>query len=97
MYGANFNVQGGWAVPGSISAAAIFSPIPTSTASQPLGAAATTAPTSLSSSALLPLSYWFGHNEIKRNPLLMDRLVRNLGETVKEKHEYDANGKYCIQ
>jgi polyribonucleotide 5'-hydroxyl-kinase len=46
----------------------------------------------LSSNALLPLVYWYGHPEIKRNPLLMDRLIRNLGENVVERHDRDPEG-----
>jgi polyribonucleotide 5'-hydroxyl-kinase len=46
----------------------------------------------LSSNALLPLVYWYGHPEIKRNPLLMDRLIRILGENVTERLEGDSEG-----
>ncbi|KAI6109694.1 hypothetical protein F5141DRAFT_1063872 [Pisolithus sp. B1] len=47
----------------------------------PLGSAATTGPTVLASNALSPLTYWYGHSEIKKNPLLLDRLIRNLERT----------------
>ena len=50
----------------------------------------------LSSNALLPLVYWYGHPEIKRNPLLMDRLIRNLGENVVERHDLDPEGWLLI-
>lgn len=84
--------QGGWSCPGSISAAPVTSPLPTCSPANPLGSAATSAPTALSSNALLPLVYWYGHVESKRNPLLLDRLIRNLGENVNEKFDADAEG-----
>jgi polyribonucleotide 5'-hydroxyl-kinase len=37
--------------------------------------------------------YWYGHAETKRNPLLIDRLVRNLGENIQERYDIDAEGK----
>ena len=70
----------------------VTAPLGTSTPASPLGSAVTSAPTILSSNALLPLVYWYGHPEIKRNPLLMDRLIRNLGENVLERHDLDAEG-----
>ncbi|KAN0140801.1 Pre-mRNA cleavage complex II protein Clp1 domain containing protein [Lactarius tabidus] len=85
--------EGGWTVPGTISAAPVTAPLGTSSPASPLGSAATSAPTMLSSNALLPLVYWYGHPEIKRNPLLMDRLIRNLGENVLERHDLDAEGR----
>jgi len=39
------------------------------------------------------LVYWYGHPDIKRNPLLMDRLIRNLGENVMERLDSDAEGR----
>jgi len=63
----------------------VTAPLGTASPANPLGAPATSAPTILSSNALLPLVYWYGHPEIKRNPLLMDRLIRNLGENVMER------------
>ena len=47
----------------------------------------------MASNALLPLSYWYGHAEMRRNPLLMDRLIRNLGENIRDKYENDAEGE----
>lgn len=85
--------KGAWAVPGTVSVAPVYGPIPTSSPANPLGTAATTAPVSLSSNALLPLSYWYGHADTKRNPLLMDRIIRNLGENVNDRFELDAEGK----
>jgi polyribonucleotide 5'-hydroxyl-kinase len=79
-------------VPGAISVAPIHSPLPTFSPASPLGSAATSAPTTLSSNALLPLVYWYGHTETKTNPLLMDRLIRNMGENVNEKYDVDAEG-----
>ncbi|KAI6127761.1 Pre-mRNA cleavage complex II protein Clp1-domain-containing protein [Pisolithus croceorrhizus] len=78
--------EGGWIVPGTVSAAVVTSPIATASPVNPLGSAATTGPTVLASNALSPLTYWYGHSEVKRNPLLLDRLIRNLGENVTERH-----------
>ncbi|KAG6854548.1 Cleavage polyadenylation factor subunit clp1 [Blastosporella zonata] len=85
--------EGAWAAPGAISAAPVSSPIPTCSPANPLGSAATSAPTALPANALLPLVYWYGHAETRRNPLLMDRLVRNLGENVREKYEVDMEAR----
>ncbi|KAF8912084.1 Pre-mRNA cleavage complex II protein Clp1-domain-containing protein [Gymnopilus junonius] len=85
--------EGAWAIPGTISVAPVYGPIPTSSPANPLGTAATTAPMSLSTNALLPLSYWYGHADTKRNPLLMDRLIRNLGENVNDRFELDAEAR----
>lgn len=85
--------EGGWAAPGALSAAPVHSPLPTCSPSNPLGSAATSAPTALASNALLPLVYWYGHAETKRNPLLMDRLIRNLGDNVDDKYHFDAEGR----
>ncbi|KAI0723768.1 Pre-mRNA cleavage complex II protein Clp1-domain-containing protein [Cerioporus squamosus] len=82
--------EGGWAVPGAISAAPIPAPIQTATPASPLGSVATSAPNHVASNALLPLSYWYGHADMKRNPLLMDRLIRNLGENIRDRYENDA-------
>ncbi|KZT26576.1 hypothetical protein NEOLEDRAFT_1196965 [Neolentinus lepideus HHB14362 ss-1] len=79
--------EGGWAVPGAISAASVNTPIVTSSTANTLGSVATSAPVTLSSNALLPLFYWYGHKEAKRNPLLMDRLIRNLGQNVQDRNE----------
>jgi len=85
--------EGGWASPGALSVSPVHGPIPTGSPANPLGSAATTAPMTLSSNALLPLVYWYGHPEIKRNPLLMDRLIRNLGENVNDRFELDPEGQ----
>lgn len=87
------DVQGGWSCPGAISAAPVHSPLPTCSPANPLGSAATTAPTALSSNALLPLVYWYGHTETKRNPMLLDRLIRNLGENINQKFDADPEGE----
>ena len=84
--------QGGWAVPGAISAASISAPLQTSTPAYPLGTVATSAPSHVPSNALLPLSYWYGHAEMRRNPLLLDRLIRNLGENIRDRWENDMIG-----
>ncbi|KAJ7775183.1 Pre-mRNA cleavage complex II protein Clp1-domain-containing protein [Mycena metata] len=85
--------EGGWAAPGALSAAPVHTPLPTCSPGNPLGAAATSAPTALSSNALLPLAYWYGHAESKRNPLLMERIIRNLGENVNDKYQVDLQGR----
>ncbi|KAG6856453.1 Cleavage polyadenylation factor subunit clp1 [Tephrocybe sp. NHM501043] len=85
--------EGGWTAPGVISASPVSSPIPTCSPANPLGSAATSAPTALPANALLPLVYWYGHAETRRNPLLMDRLIRNLGENVKEKYDIDVEAR----
>ncbi|EPS95186.1 hypothetical protein FOMPIDRAFT_1054431 [Fomitopsis schrenkii] len=85
--------EGGWAVPGAIAATPVSSPIQTSTPATRLGCAASSAPAHLTSNALLPLAYWYGHAEMKRNPLLMDRLIRNLGENVAERWDHDPEGR----
>lgn len=82
--------EGGWATPGALSVASVHSPIPTYSAASPLGSAATSAPTALASNALLPLVYWYGHTETRRNPLLMDRLIRNMGDNIAEKYDLDT-------
>jgi len=85
--------EGGWAVPGALSVTPVHSPLPTSSPASPLGAAATSAPTALSSNALLPLAYWYGHAESKRNPLLMERIIRNIGENINDKYQVDLQGR----
>ncbi|KAJ7087751.1 Pre-mRNA cleavage complex II protein Clp1-domain-containing protein [Mycena epipterygia] len=85
--------EGGWAAPGALSVAPVHSPLPTCSPGSPLGAAATSAPTALSSNALLPLAYWYGHAESKRNPLLMERIIRNIGENINDKYQVDLQGR----
>jgi polyribonucleotide 5'-hydroxyl-kinase len=84
--------EGGWAAPGALAIAPVHGPIPTASPANPLGTASTTAPVSLASNALVPLVYWYGHPETKRNPLLMDRTIRNLGENVMDRFEQDTKG-----
>ncbi|PBK92963.1 hypothetical protein ARMGADRAFT_1012667 [Armillaria gallica] len=84
--------EGAWSAPGALSVAPVSSPLPTSSPANILGTAATSAPTSLSSNALLPLAYWYGHPEARKNTLLMDRLIRNLGENVRERQDNDPRG-----
>lgn len=79
--------EGGWAVPGAISAAPIAAPITTPSATLPLGAAASSAPTIIPSNALLPLVYCYGHTDVQRNHLLLDRVIRNLGASVQDRFE----------
>ena len=88
----SFIFQGAWSIPGSISAASLSTPLSTSTAACPLGLSASTAPTVWSSNALIPLTYWYGHTEIQRNPVLLERIIRNLGARVQERLEADPKG-----
>ncbi|KAF9227794.1 hypothetical protein BS17DRAFT_774335 [Gyrodon lividus] len=85
--------EGAWTVPGTISAAAVRSPIATASPANPLGSAATSAPTAFASNALIPLTYWYGHVETKRNPHLLDRLIRNLGINVVERYDNDPEAR----
>ncbi|KAF8350494.1 Pre-mRNA cleavage complex II protein Clp1-domain-containing protein [Amanita rubescens] len=85
--------DGGWSAPGAISAATVSGPIPTYSPANTLGSASSTAPTSLSANALLPLSYWYGHADIRKNPLLVERLIRNLGENVRDRFGNDAESR----
>lgn len=72
--------------------------IPTYSPATPLGCAATSAPLVLTAHAHVPLVYWYGHSDTKRNPLLMDRLIRNLGENVKDRFELNPAGRplFCL-
>ncbi|KAF5358007.1 hypothetical protein D9756_001285 [Leucocoprinus leucothites] len=85
--------DGGWAVPGALSAAAVHDPIHTYSAATSLGSAATTAPMSLASNTLFPLVYWYGHADSKRNPKLMERLIRNIGENLEERFDQKPENK----
>ncbi|TFK30170.1 cleavage/polyadenylation factor ia subunit Clp1p [Coprinopsis marcescibilis] len=85
--------EGAWAIPGTLSAAAIPGPIQTYSPANPLGSAATTAPLALASHSLVPLVSWYGHTDTKRNPLLLDRLVRNLGENVNDRFDLSPEVK----
>ncbi|KAF8447839.1 hypothetical protein L210DRAFT_3715673 [Boletus edulis BED1] len=85
--------QGAWTIPGTISAAVVRSPIGTASPANPLGSAATSAPTALASNALIPLTYWYGNPDTKSNPQLLDRLVRNLGVHVIERHDMDPQAR----
>ena len=67
-------------------------PIYIQTPANPLGSTTTSAPSVPSSVALTPLVYWYGHPEIHRNQLLLDRLIRNLGENVSLRHDSDPHG-----
>ncbi|KAI0797538.1 hypothetical protein C8Q75DRAFT_738679 [Abortiporus biennis] len=85
--------EGGPMLPGAISVTPISFPIYTSTPAHCLGSAETTAPTHIPSNSLLPLGYWYGHAQTKRNPLLLDRLIRNLGENIWDRWDTDTQGK----
>lgn len=79
-------------LPGTVSATPIPAPLQTSTPAHTFGCAAASAPTHMQSNSLLPLAYWYGHEETKRNPLLLDRLIRNLGENISDRLEDDPQG-----
>ncbi|KAH6918292.1 cleavage/polyadenylation factor ia subunit Clp1p [Coprinopsis sp. MPI-PUGE-AT-0042] len=79
--------EGGPSIPGTLSASPISSPIPTYSPASPLGSAQTTAPVSLASHSVAPLVSWYGHTDTKKNVLLLDRLVRNLGDNVRARAE----------
>jgi len=80
-------------LPGTVSATPISSPLQTSTPAHTLGNPATSAPAHMLSNALLPCGYWYGHAQTKRNPLLLDRLIRNLGENILDKWDNDMIGR----
>lgn len=83
-------------LPGTVSATPVPAPLQTSTPAHTLGCSATTAPAHIPSDSLLPLAYWYGHGETKRNPLLLDRLIRNLGENVWDRLEDDPQGEAVV-
>ncbi|PSS31060.1 hypothetical protein PHLCEN_2v2392 [Hermanssonia centrifuga] len=85
--------EGGPMLPGTVSASPISAPLQTSTPAHTLGSSSTSAPTHVSSNSLLPLVYWYGHEGTKRNGLLLDRLIRNLGENVWDRLEDDPQGR----
>ncbi|KAG8769964.1 Cleavage polyadenylation factor subunit clp1 [Serendipita sp. 397] len=82
--------DGGFTIPGTVSACVIDSPLPTSSPANPLGITATSAPTALSSSKLTPLVHWYGHTDVKKNAGLMEHLIRVLNEECQERLEIDA-------
>jgi len=85
--------EGGAMLPGTLSTTPVSSPLQTSTPAHTLGSSATSAPSHMNSNALLPYGYWYGHAETRRNPLLMDRLIRNLGENVWDRWDTDIQGR----
>ncbi|KAK2466722.1 hypothetical protein APHAL10511_000980 [Amanita phalloides] len=85
--------EGAWAAPGAISAALVSGPIPTFSSANPLGSAASTAPVSLTANALLPLVYWYGHADVRKSPFLLERLIRTVGENVRDRFDNDAQSR----
>ena len=79
-------------LPGAISATPIPAPLQTSTPAHTLGNSTTSAPAHIPSNSLMPLAYWYGHIETRRNPLLLDRLIRNLGENIWDRLADDPPG-----
>lgn len=77
-------------MPGTVSACVVSSPLPTQTPANPFGVTSTTAPTALSSAALLPIVYWYGHSDPKRNQPVMEKSIQNIAKAVKERMSYDA-------
>jgi polyribonucleotide 5'-hydroxyl-kinase len=47
---------------------------------------------SLGSNTLFPLVYWYGHADPKRNPQLMERSIRNIGENMDERFDKNNEG-----
>ncbi|KAG8811709.1 Cleavage polyadenylation factor subunit clp1 [Serendipita sp. 399] len=82
--------DGGFTIPGTLSACVIDSPLPTSSPANPLGITATSAPTALSSSKLTPLVHWYGHTDVRKNPQLIEHLIRVLNEECQERLEIDV-------
>ncbi|KAG2020161.1 cleavage/polyadenylation factor ia subunit Clp1p [Coprinopsis cinerea AmutBmut pab1-1] len=85
--------EGAWVIPGTLSVASVSGPLPTYSPASPLGTASTTAPVGLTSHALAPLVSWYGHTDTRKNPLLLDRLIRNLGENVNDRFDLKPEGK----
>ncbi|KAL1762178.1 Pre-mRNA cleavage complex II protein Clp1-domain-containing protein [Schizophyllum commune] len=83
--------EGAFALPGAISAAAIPAAIPTCTPAATLGLSASSAPMAMAANALVPLVYWYGHPDAKRNPRLLERLIRNLGMGVSDREDAARN------
>lgn len=80
--------DGAWTVPGTLSASHLGAPIVTTTGANPYGSTITSAPGSLSSAALLPLVFWFGHLEPKQNLDYMRHLIHTLALKL-EQHSQD--------
>ncbi|KAJ7438508.1 hypothetical protein FB451DRAFT_1344386 [Mycena latifolia] len=88
--------EGGWAAPGALSAAPVHSPLPTCSPASPLGSAATSAPTALSSNALLPPCLLVRPRGIKKKSSLMERIIRNLGENINDKYQVERRAAGLI-
>ncbi|CCA66691.1 related to Pre-mRNA cleavage complex II protein Clp1 [Serendipita indica DSM 11827] len=86
--------EGAVTAPGTLSACIVDSPLPTSSPANPLGISATSAPTALTSSKLIPLVHWYGHTDIRKNPRLVEHLIRVLNEECQERLELDVLGKF---
>ncbi|GJJ12565.1 hypothetical protein Clacol_006808 [Clathrus columnatus] len=84
--------EGAWTIPGTISATPLNMPIPTSSPAYPLGSSATSAPTAITSFALLPIVYWFGHVEMRRNLKLMEKHLHLLAGKVNARFRNDPLG-----
>lgn len=82
--------EGAVTAPGTLSACIVDSPLPTSSPANPLGISATSAPTALTSSKLIPLVHWYGHTDIRKNPRLVEHLIRVLNEECQERLELDV-------
>jgi len=70
----------------------LSTPLSTPTSVCPSRLSASTSPTVWSSSALTPLTYWYSHAEMQRNPVLLERIIRNPGTRVRERLEADPKG-----
>ncbi|EJU00802.1 hypothetical protein DACRYDRAFT_89724 [Dacryopinax primogenitus] len=89
-------LDGAWTVPGTLSASHFTSPVVVTSADNPFGTTATSAPGSLSFAGLLPLVFWFGHIDPKHNLDYMRRLISALGAKVDQHYqdypEFSASG-----
>ncbi|KAF8320602.1 uncharacterized protein EI90DRAFT_2606309 [Cantharellus anzutake] len=84
--------DGGFTVPGTLSAAPLDSPILSSSPSTTLGGTASTAPSAVSSSALMPITYWFGYPEPKKSPAVMEQRIKDLSARIRERQQLDQFG-----
>lgn len=88
----DYNMKGTSTVPGALTATPISAPLPTSTPVRPLGSTSTTGPSALPSGAQIPLSVWYGHEEVSRNVRGWEGAVKGVGSWVGERLGGDRKG-----
>jgi polyribonucleotide 5'-hydroxyl-kinase len=71
----------------------VNSPLLATAPANTFGTTATSAPSSLNTQALLPLAFWFGFDEPRKSPALVQRRIRELGEHVNERLRNDPFGE----